>query len=552
MKKKMRNVVTQVTAYIAKYRFPVATVVLALSLILPYLFLPFGVDFTDTPYHLVKSHHYLSYPMTVLSYHLIGKWQEWTGGPILLNRFAVLFFMQLSGFLLIRLPLRQNCKLTRYLALITLNVLLSLFPVTTLLGYDTVSTVLIVGTFCALYSYEKRGFSVGYLILSALFSVLAVFSRLPNLVMLPAVVLWLAILAYSRCMERKRALISLALFITSFVCLSLLVFYYYYSSFGFVLRNYRNEPGGHGFYTLLQNYFIGVLKCISWIGVLTLVYMGFSEMNKYKKANYIIYLSGSCVFAGILFLLLVTENKPYNFELTYLLIGLFAILILSAAYPVLRSGVLVTRENGFFFLIGLFFLIPIAGSQSGLFKANVIFFIPFLIRLFWTRFSQPVKCTFLSVMMAVLLYLPVQRMRFQYEDRGILRTQAKVEHPALWGIRTTAARKVYLESVMSDLKALRGPYIFVGRMRHMFDFLSRQDGVYSEKFWSYLDDDDYVADTQRHLSEKRIQTVFLVPDYPDYPEQIKFGENKLEAMLIRQGYVLSKDAATYRSYQRSQ
>jgi hypothetical protein len=147
----------------------------------------------------------------------------------------------------------------------------------------------------------------------------------------------------------------------------------------------------------------------------------------------------------------------------------------------------------------------------------------------------------------VALYIPLHRSILQYEDSGITRTRAAVAQPLLWGIRTTELRKSYLESVMADARATEGSYIFAGQVRHIFDYLAHQDGTYSASFWSDVDDDEYVRDTQRYLVESRVETVFLVPGYP---ERLKFCANKLEGMLARSGYALRKEMPAYRIYQR--
>lgn len=529
--------------YYGKHRRSVWVALAGLSFALPYCDIACGLDFTDSPYHIVESRRFLDHPMTVLSYYLISKWQTLTGGVLLLNRVAVMLALQAVGSLLLYLGSRK-IPTNLSLSLVAFNLLLSLYDSICMLSYDSLSSFFLINSFCAFYLCSEKQFRLIYLVLAAVGSSLAVASRFPNVVLIPMVISWFTGLVLSGALSKSAAFQKLGLFITLFLAVSFLIYSFFYESLSDAASRLHVGPT-HTIFKLLRSYCRDISQSISWVGVFIAGAWGWTFIRQtvsFSRRTQILLCSAFC---AVVVALLISANTYYNFSLSSLLVAAFAIQLVSIGFTSWRSGARCGRESCFLAFAAMFFLVSTAGSDTGLLKAAVIFLVPFLAAVHWQRYAGPIRWLLASVSVSLFIYLPFQRLNAHYEDSGSLETQAQVSHPALWGIRTTNARKAYLEDVLLNVASSSDSFIFFGRTRYIFDYLLGQSAPVLHSYSGTLDDESYIAKSKIYLEVHSIKRIFIVPDYP---ETKTFGQTSLERMLITIGYELDAEEENFRVY----
>jgi hypothetical protein len=505
--------------------------------IAPYVLCCFGLDFTDSPYHLVKAADYLKQPQAVLSYHLIHLWQTYVTQSLLITRlFSVLLWQLTALFLLwcVRKSLNQSSLLFASLAF---SILLLCRPLYSL-SYDTLSTLMITWTFCCLYMYQAEGYSRGWLLAGAVLSSLSIFLRLPNIPIVLGGCFWLLGLCSVRNVDRKRAWLDLAIYVAVFSFVTLVVFKSYYLDLHQAAQAYVPNSTSRGIQILLIRYVQGLIKCLGWIGVFCLCALGYNEWKSSKNSFLwsVLFMAGmSMMIAYSVFL----EMQMYYPDLNHLLVSLFLCLLGAVAYRYVTSGALLTKNMLLVLGVLFFAVLPIAGSDTGIIKVEVSFFILVAVTVYWDQINTELKWATATLLLAALCCAGVQRLKMQYEDRSIIR---------LRGIYTSPGRKAFVESVLKEASASKGSFILVGKVRFLFDYLLGQSGDYSSLFWSNLNNKAYVADVERYMDKKQVDTVFVVPEYPEC--LVPSADNILETMLLKRRYACTKSAETYRVYTR--
>jgi hypothetical protein len=523
-----------------------AWVALPFLLIAPYVLCCFGLDFTDSPYHLVKATDYLKQPQAVLSYHLIHLWQTYVTQSLLITRlFSVLLWHLTAVCLLwcVRKSLNQSSLLFASLAF---SILLLCRPLYSL-SYDTLSTLMIAWTFCCFFLYQAGGFSRGWLLASATLSALSVFMRLPNSPIVLGVCCWLLGLCTVRSGDRKRAWVDLLLYVAIFSVVTLVVFKSYYVDLHQAAQAYMPNSTSRGIHILLIRYVQGLIKCLGWIGVFCLCALGFNEW-KSSRSSFLWSVLFMAVMSMMITYSVFLEMQMYYADLYHLLVSLFLCLLGAVAYRYITSGALLTKNMLLVLGVLFFAVLPIAGSDTGIIKVEVSFFILVAVAVYWDQINTELKWATATLLLAALCCAGVQRLKMQYEDRSIIRLTATIDHPCLRGIYTSPGRKAFVESVLKEASVNKGSYIFVGKVRFLFDYLLGQSGDYSSLFWSNLNSKEYVSDVERHIIQKQIHTIFVVPEYPEC--SVPSPENALEAMLLRKNYVCSQTDGAYRVYRR--
>ncbi len=156
---------------------------LLVFLVVPYCLIPFGMDFTDTPWHIRNFPRYKEYPMTALSYFLADRFTALMGNEVITTRALTVFLMQVTILLpfLTLVPWRAHRVATSVL-LAVLGLLLSVKS-SPVLGWDSFSGLFLMGASVCLLSYVRTGRCVT-LVLFGFFSGLATCSRLPNVVII--------------------------------------------------------------------------------------------------------------------------------------------------------------------------------------------------------------------------------------------------------------------------------------------------------------------------------------------------------------------------------
>ena len=196
----------------------------------------------------------------------------------------------------------------------------------------------------------------------------------------------------------------------------------------------------------------------------------------------------------------------------------------------------------------LFALIPVAGSNTGLLKLGSGLYLPVVSAVYWPRIARATRLLAISAGLTAVLCIPAQRLMAQYEDAPAHLTRSTFDHPRLKGIFTTPQRKAWIESVLQDVATQTETPLFVGKLRHGFEYLVDADSGYSLNFWSNLDDPAYVREVRDAVQSRVPESVYIVPQYEN--NVLPPSDNGVEAMLNDQGYQRGLSGKSFRRYNR--
>ena len=520
--------------------------------ILPYYFCRYGIDFTDTPYHLLNAREYARFPSVVLSYWIINGWQACVGLNILYSRFFAVFLWQLA-FILASTSVK--CSFARRVIFFdAFNTLLASAG-SLILGYDTVSILFIAATFACIAQVVKSQSKAWIWVASAgVFSAFATVARLPNLLLVGLCLAVFPLLTYKNTGFSWALLIKRsALYLVVFVLTLDVVLISFYGGIEGVLskftQNLSGESSSYGLVPLLKKYIIHFLYCLKWVGLVYLSVSGLETIQKItKRRRWTILFCVICFLVGFVYLYLAMSM--YYPDLVFLLSAVMVCQVLGMFNVKRGQRRVLSTDIVFGCTVLVFSLIPAAGSNTGLLKIASVLFLPVTTAAFWFYFSSPMKHITISAIMLAAVCIPVQRIKTQYEEAPIQKTNSAVDHPYLYGVLTTPERKCYLEIILNEVKERNRQCIFVGKMRHIFEYLTGSSGEYSQNFWGTLNDDNYVMDLKKYLQTNKIDSIFIVSDYPETPP--RFDQNSIETMLVDLGYVAESRNMPFKRYDLSE
>ena len=517
----------------------------------PYGLCHLGLDMTDSPYHLNNARHFERFAPTVLSYWVIGKWRELVDPSLLASRYFAVILLQLSGLIVlaaIQAPLRR--KAAAFAAI-------SLFISTRYyiaLGYDEVSTLFLAATLASLIRALTTHAAASRLwaVMAGLASAGAILARLPNVLVAGVCVLALFMIAYR---DKRRltwaiatlpALYSAAMLLAGAACLAA-IFGGIGQACATFVQNLSGLNSSYGLINLLVNYAVHTIILFWWLGLALLAETGFkwTERLRHRTHLTLLALTGVVIlFIGSL-LLRISPYFPDMALLLFVVMGFHSRDVLRAQWLV-RKGVSV--DGVLIATVLLFSLIPVAGSNTGLLKLGSGLYLPVVAALYWPRIARSTRLLAIATVFTAALCIPAQRLMAQYEDAPAHLTRSTFDHPRLKGIFTTPQRKAWIEAVLQDVATQTETPLFVGKLRHGFEYLVGADSGYSLNFWSNLDDPYYVRQVQEALQDRRPESVYIVPQYEN--DVLPPTNNGVEALLNDQGYQLGISDKSFRRYNR--
>ncbi len=486
----------------------------------------FGVDFTDSFYHLnqalAPADNIYLYPF-FLSSIIIKGLVGIVGQEIIYLRFfnsLILFFSILMPFFLIKV------KKPRAEALFYIAIGLFLFTPfnVNILGYDSISIFILSLIFSlSVYYLQKPGLYL--LLLLSFISAAAVLIRLPNIGVIPIV--FFAIIFSTRLHKSyfsgKHPILYLLLSL-SIVCLA---FTLYYSNInGFF--NASAISSSHDFKILLHNYYLHGQKLLLFIFfILGGCFLFNKGINKMPKIFYYIL---ACIFFIIFFSLFVIRSKfsqNYSLFLTSLTFSIVITLVYKNGRPWLSTQNLILYSYLLFLFINPF------GSNTGLLKAASLFLLlPFVIS---SQSWKPDKYWKLLLIVLVPFSL-IENISSTYEDRSLPAMSSQLQINLLKPIRTSATRANFLHHIDTEIEKLQDRDIqvfFYGDKSHIFHYLYPETSLNIASFFQPVDELIYYTEIKEKIVNNGRVAIFIVDSYP---HQQKLKQHKLEKKLLEDGF----------------
>lgn len=507
------------------YTFLVASIIYFFSKIF------FGIDFTDSFYHLNQAldpaDGIFLYPF-FLSSVILGLIVETLGPEIIYLRFInsfLLFLSLLIPFFLIRVN-KTKVEVAFYIGCIL--ILFAPFNVN-ILGYDTLSILILSLVFSYTILYIKKPHFLILTLISFLCSA-AVLIRLPNLLLIFVVLLTLCFMERIRIGRFNFKFFRFPLFFL-FTTFILICFGYslYYPGVEEFLEASVNSTYHH-LWGLLYNYFIHGIELFLYILLIIGGYCLFKKFYFFSR-NSPFMLYGILGFSLIIFISSFIILSKYSQK--------YFLLLTAVAISILIIQIVQNRKNEFDFknivscLFLLFLFINPFGSSTGLLKATSLFLLlPFVLSVYELKFKK----YWGLILIIVLPFSFIENFYRAYEDKGLFSLNKTIEHELLHHIKTTDSRADFLKNMDLVIKELQSKNIqtyFYGDKSHIFHYLYPQTSLNINSFYQPIDDLVFYPQIERVLGDKQRVAFFIVDSYQDNIEREQYF---LEKALIESGY----------------
>jgi hypothetical protein len=462
------------------------------SLLYYLYFIKFGIDLTDSFFHINNFIHKVLDPTTFFS-SVMGHFSYRIFGENLISfrlTFVVLIFiMQLMPFLLI-----EKEKIVAYLILFFPFSLIFAPTMANYLSYDTFSIFFTTLYICLLINYIKNKNSFKIVLLSIVTAIL-IGVRLPNLVALFFTSFILLLLPYT-CVKSKIYILGsyfflsiLFYFLIIFVCFG--NFNNYFSDFQYYL-SLRGKS--HGLVYMLKGYIYDFLKIcffcfISFIFLLK-KYLPIAN-PKYRK------IISTIIFVTLFFWFIFEKSHAYR-------LGIFLnALMIGVSLLGLDKKMSLTNKLIYLSLF-LFSFIPALGSDTGLHKTSFIFvFMPFVLSIYEVKRKY-------NIVLLLILIIPFtifQRINSTYNDVSTTNANSKTTIQKLKYIYSSTERVNDIESVKKDFNRftkLKKEVVFYGVKSHIFNYLFINKQAHFMGYFQLLDEDPEICKLNQLLDKNNV------------------------------------------------
>lgn len=508
-----------------QYRYFFVTLIVLFNLCYSLFFIYFGIDLQDGFYHINRMITNDPYVMAFLSYKIGYFWFLLFGKSVIGFRVLNVIIYQLilyAPFLLIES--KENKYKFIFFSLI-LNFCISLLN-WNLLGYDTFSFLFITYALVYFIKFIFQATTTNLLFFS-LFSVLAVASRMPNVLIIPIVCFLILISGSHYKLKLKQLLTFVLVFSVLFTILILLNYTSFPNYLVAINESLKVTNEDHGLVHLLNNYMNHFFKICKYLIVLVVLYWMYMKSENNKKLRYVVLILS--VFPFVLFLKFVFLSG-FNTKIA-LFFGAIIIAFLSLEFKSENPLFTITSKKIIVLSLILFQFLPCAGSNSGLkYSGIVIVFFSFI----YFQSQLKYKKYFFFLILILVPFLIFEKFKIKFMDENFTKLNTKLEIENLAPIRTTSHRNNFINEVLlinnSEVKKGNNVLIY-GSNAHIFNYLVNNSKSLFKSFPMKLNNKEEFNFLKENYFKNKQPVVILVPVEVD-----KYKLSYFENELIKLGY----------------
>lgn len=489
-----------------KRLFAYLSLFLAISFFFASIF--FGLDFTDSFYHLNQALHPAGdwHLYSFLGSSLIIKGIIESLGPEIIVLRLTNSFLLLLSFLFPFLILKPKLSGNKFLFYLACGLVLFLPFNVNILGYDTLSIFFLSLIFSISIDHLKTPGFFKLLFLSLLCAA-AVLIRLPNILCIPIILLWFLIFRKSfpnTLLYRWQAVILLLLSILGIA----VAYASYYRSWNSFMSASANT-NSHVITELLQNYLRDGIQLSFFLSFILISYFLFLIIRGRitKFFTYLLLIITMLIFMSYYLL-------PGKYVFSYSLF-IFAVVLSYTGIQIVHWKKQTALQFQIFVLYFLFIFINLFGSNTGLLKGYSLFVLfPFIFSL--GKWAGKNYWTLLLLLLIPFSFL--NKVYGIYEDKNLFFLSSVPGHEWLSPVHTSELRAHYLDAIDAGLEELRNKDIkvyFYGDKSHIFHYLYPQSLVLSDSFHQPVDDPASKAKIEKMLQGRDDFAIFIIHSYPE-------------------------------------
>lgn len=500
------------------------------GLIIPILTIHLGFyPWKDEEYQIMCIADYQSTPLSAFTMYLGHLWRILTGCDTILSfRWLAYICNSLSIALPCSYFYRKSRNMTDTAVIfLILQLAISLFG---LFSYEWDTTTHLFLTICCLIS-------VGYLdkptlwriSLLAIFSACAIFSRIPNVALLPVVMILICVSRKGFRLMAADLLCYLAVLLASSAIIIMLIwggidnFVHAWSP--------ENYITGHGSFTdvlfmqVWTRYPISLRYFFMWGGVFAAVcYFRLIDINRLWRYAALGVITFSIIALWLVIRVTSDDTNSYPIDIFY-----FSVAMIPAIAMYKHSGI---RHSVLLALTLLAYaLVSYVGSDCGLYKILCMPLMPIALAELLKYRSRSVKEFYVIIATAIVIcYVPL-RLKNPWTKEWMNRYPATYEIDKLQGLRHSDSeikRRTYIYNLARKIESEGHRILFIGRDRYLFDYIlgHSQDNVDRYPIQRYHDDNDF-ADIEETIYEMADRFDYLYLGYEFDESEMQKVSNKL-------------------------
>ena len=548
--------------------FTEISVYLFLIFIFPFLFIPYGLDYTDGPFH------FLAYngdrPLIGLRFFYTfggALWSRLFGDTVLSYRIITVILLIFSHFVPAYVILRNKVQFKNILKYVALSVILTIGTFIYIFGWDIQTLFILSILFITGYKFLNNP-SWKIILLLGLLSAILVAIRFPNIVVLVPVFLLIIFNKYPNQTIKKKAVLFMV-YLFSFIISFFLIYLFHHklnqigivgnpAIFGFMEATEKLQGDtAYSITELMGTYIRHGFRIIEMTGVVLVFVVIWKYKERFRLKQWMI-IAIALMFLMIYFYLYVLTSS-YHYYLSFFYSAIAFIILFYLLYKNIGEG----NSNIVLFLLFALLIgfIPSAGSHPGLLKMSraFLFMLPVLLYFLFNYLPKEDRrgaYIFLIIVAAFSVFHKTINSE-TYEDGRIPQLEATVNHPKLKGIKTTWQRKEQIETILNVRDSIlkiepNSDFFYYGKGIHLFRYLTNSKQHYSahsplNSFKLDVNSKEQIDALMDYLNQKNSKTyVFLLFGYPEEHDPMEGGE--MEIKLNEKGHKLISSGDKWRLF----
>lgn len=525
-------------------------IVFILGLASIYAWAPVGIYSADEPYQIMVARYYKDAPMAFMSGFLGHLWGSAFGWKLLTMRYyaiAVQFFALMCCIIFMwkRSKNISQSLLAAGLCAFYLSGMLT----SALVGWDATSNCMLTLLALTLINYMLHPSGKGLVVLSLCTSI-TIFTRLPNIVCVPCIALFLLyFLVYSE--GRKRAMLYSALYLVLTTLFAIGIICAFYGSIGDYAKSIsENAITDHSAMRLIKYYYLGALNLLPCMCFFWSIYLMIQVSGNYIKSKRIVH---AIVMILIIIMTQYVRVKYLGGIYNIYIWGCYAYFLLLLVY----SLIIHTQNNGTksrlfeskygrhgYLLIPIilliFSLIPVVGSNAGYGKFNSIILLPVLLSVTVCSFNSNLRRYTFVMVIVMCVFAVCFRLEHSFKDVGFRLAKSKIDVELLSGIKTTKTNSAKLELLNGIIAENKNSEIIFASAgfnyeRFMGYYLNNAQPQYHRHSWENesCDIPDFISKTLHKVKNRHVATSVIIMNVGELKttlekELIKLNPYKIE------------------------
>lgn len=472
----------------------------------PYWFTKIGLHIGDEAYQILLAQDYTVAPLSFLSAWLGGLWGKTFGWDLLSMRYYTVT-IQLAALSACCWYMYRRTKKATLCMMISgiVALLMSSLNTFTMVGWDATSnTFVLLGALCALVYIQQPRVTANLLL--AFISACAIASRLPNVTIVPAIVIVICLATY-KSGNFRTVLSQIAIYIVSTLVIFATFVVIAFGSFdAYQIAIAENTVSAHNISAIFMPWLGPVQLILPKVLGISIVFFVLYLINKKFRNNKYAWLAGVAILI-VYGCVRILRLSQVDYLTCYFYICAYYALLLILFGRKLKLGVL--------FVLASFQFIPAFGSNIPLWKIYAPAMLPLLFAYTLPLFNKPLKVFSWTLAPILILSLFVCYGEVPGVPGAHKHADSYINVPKLHGIRTYASQAKVMENLWAEIQHYHGyRLIFLSPRadRYMGYYLDGHAPKYDLHNWDseLLDNPQHISATIRTIKESASPSAIFV------------------------------------------